>query len=170
MGSYSQGAIIRTEVSRESQPATQTRGPKKRTGTSKYDFFKVSCVHRLTQSVPRLSRARKLTLLYLQVKVWLGENMDHYYILSRFLICRMLTVTKIPYIKVNDGSRAVALLAVPLGCKLIATLAAGLSARNVSQAVKIALETKKYLVDNNLTDIKQVRAAYRTVTLSLFSH
>eukprot|EP00775_Hariotina_reticulata_P011609 gene11609-11753_t len=57
----------------------------KRTGTSKYDFFKV--------------------------KVWLGENMDHYYVLSRFLICRMLTVTKIPYIK----------------------------------AVKIALETKKYL-------------------------
>ncbi|WIA30378.1 hypothetical protein OEZ86_000464 [Tetradesmus obliquus] len=69
--------------------------PKKRTGTSKYDFFKV--------------------------KVWLGENMDHYYVLSRFLICRMLTVTKIPYIK----------------------------------AVKIALETKKYLVDNNLQDVTQ---------------
>ncbi|KAK9863060.1 hypothetical protein WJX84_002161 [Apatococcus fuscideae] len=31
-----------------------------------------------------------------KVKVWLGE---HYYILSRFLISRMLTVTKIPYIK-----------------------------------------------------------------------
>jgi hypothetical protein len=36
----------------------------------------------------------------LQVKVWLGEDLDHYYILSRFLICRMLTVTRIPYIKV----------------------------------------------------------------------
>jgi hypothetical protein len=36
-----------------------------------------------------------------QVKVWLGENLDHYYILSRFLICRMLTVTRIPYIKVS---------------------------------------------------------------------
>jgi hypothetical protein len=36
-----------------------------------------------------------------QVKVWLGEDLDHYYILSRFLICRMLTVTRIPYIKVS---------------------------------------------------------------------
>jgi hypothetical protein len=36
-----------------------------------------------------------------QVKVWLGEDLDHYYILSRFLICRMLTVTRIPYIKVG---------------------------------------------------------------------
>ena len=32
--------------------------------------------------------------------MWLGDNLDHYYILSRFLICRMLTVTRIPYIKV----------------------------------------------------------------------
>ncbi|KAK9837746.1 hypothetical protein WJX74_004123 [Apatococcus lobatus] len=44
--------------------------PRKQPGHSKYDFVKV--------------------------KVWLGE---HYYILSRFLISRMLTVTKIPYIK-----------------------------------------------------------------------
>jgi hypothetical protein len=36
-----------------------------------------------------------------QVKVFLGSNRDHYYILSRFLISRMLTVTKIPYIKVG---------------------------------------------------------------------
>jgi hypothetical protein len=34
-----------------------------------------------------------------QVKVWLGENQSHHYVLSRFLISRMLTVTKIPYIK-----------------------------------------------------------------------
>uniref|UniRef100_A0A453J9X8 Uncharacterized protein n=1 Tax=Aegilops tauschii subsp. strangulata TaxID=200361 RepID=A0A453J9X8_AEGTS len=26
------------------------------------------------------------------VKVWLGENADHYYVLSRFLLSRMLTV------------------------------------------------------------------------------
>jgi len=39
----------------------------------------------------------------LQVKVWLGADRDHYYILSRFLICRMLTVTRIPYIKVCGG-------------------------------------------------------------------
>ena len=38
----------------------------------------------------------------LQVKVWLGETQAHYYILSRFLISRMLTVTKIPYMKVGD--------------------------------------------------------------------
>jgi hypothetical protein len=31
-----------------------------------------------------------------QVKVWLGENADHYYVLSRFLLSRMLTVTKVP--------------------------------------------------------------------------
>ncbi|VVB13600.1 unnamed protein product [Arabis nemorensis] len=30
-----------------------------------------------------------------QVKVWLGDA-DHYYVLSRFLVSRMLTVTKIP--------------------------------------------------------------------------
>lgn len=31
----------------------------------------------------------------MQVKVWLGTNADHYYILSRFLISRMLLVTKV---------------------------------------------------------------------------
>lgn len=30
-----------------------------------------------------------------QVKVWLGDNCDHYYVLSRFLLSRMLTVTKV---------------------------------------------------------------------------
>lgn len=33
----------------------------------------------------------------LQVKVWLGSNADHYYILSRFLISRMLLVTKVHF-------------------------------------------------------------------------
>uniref|UniRef100_A0A0D9XAK6 2-phosphoglycerate kinase n=1 Tax=Leersia perrieri TaxID=77586 RepID=A0A0D9XAK6_9ORYZ len=33
---------------------------------------------------------------FVKVKVWLGDNADHYYVLSRFLLCRMLTVTKIP--------------------------------------------------------------------------
>nr|QIA97564.1 phosphoglycerate kinase 1 [Celmisia lyallii] len=41
-----------------------------RNGSSKYDFVKV--------------------------KVWLGDHADHYYVLSRFLLSRMLTVTKIP--------------------------------------------------------------------------
>ncbi|KAK8576433.1 hypothetical protein V6N13_032355 [Hibiscus sabdariffa] len=33
---------------------------------------------------------------FVKVKVWLGNNADHYYVLSRFLLSRMLTVTKIP--------------------------------------------------------------------------
>ncbi|KAI4372679.1 hypothetical protein MLD38_010879 [Melastoma candidum] len=33
---------------------------------------------------------------FVKVKVWLGDNCDHYYVFSRFLLCRMLTVTKIP--------------------------------------------------------------------------
>ncbi|XP_060211487.1 uncharacterized protein LOC132638710 [Lycium barbarum] len=33
---------------------------------------------------------------FVKVKVWLGDNDDHYYVLSRFLLSRMLTVTKIP--------------------------------------------------------------------------
>ena len=36
-----------------------------------------------------------------QVKVWVGENLAHYYVLSRFLISRMLTVTKVPQMKVR---------------------------------------------------------------------
>lgn len=46
------------------------RRPATRNASSKYDFVKV--------------------------KVWLGDNADHYYVLSRFLLSRMLTVTKIP--------------------------------------------------------------------------
>ena len=42
----------------------------------------------------------------MQVKVWLGDEEHaggkHYYIMSRYLICRMLTVTKIPQMKVRD--------------------------------------------------------------------
>ena len=48
-----------------------------------------------------------------QVKVWVGENLVHYYVLSRFLISRMLTVTKIPQMKV--GERWVAVSSGRLG-------------------------------------------------------
>ena len=34
-----------------------------------------------------------------QVKVWLGSDQGHYYVLSRFLVSRMLTVTKLPALK-----------------------------------------------------------------------
>ncbi|KAK6926418.1 hypothetical protein RJ641_008137 [Dillenia turbinata] len=33
---------------------------------------------------------------FVKVKVWPCDNADHYYVLSRFLLSRMLTVTKIP--------------------------------------------------------------------------
>ncbi|GAQ91979.1 hypothetical protein KFL_008960030 [Klebsormidium nitens] len=58
---------------------------------------------------------------FVKVKVWIGENSDHYYVLSRFLVSRMLTVTKISNVV----------------------------------AIKIALELKKLLVDNNLLDVSQ---------------
>ncbi|CAI5517011.1 unnamed protein product [Closterium sp. Naga37s-1] len=35
---------------------------------------------------------------FVKVRVWLGENEDHYYVLSRFLIARMLTVTRMPHV------------------------------------------------------------------------
>ena len=39
-----------------------------------------------------------------QVKVWLGSNADHYYVLSRFLVSRMLVVTKVlPLFSPSDG-------------------------------------------------------------------
>lgn len=50
-------------------------------------------------SIPAaLPAARNTTSKYdfVKVRVWLGDNADHYYVMSRFLLCRMLTVTKIP--------------------------------------------------------------------------
>ncbi|KAI3977441.1 hypothetical protein MKX01_000354 [Papaver californicum] len=55
---------------RKNVPALPTGRSAVRNASSKYDFVKV--------------------------KVWLGDNADHYYVLSRFLLSRMLTVTKIP--------------------------------------------------------------------------
>ena len=39
---------------------------------------------------------------YIKIKVWLGKDLDHYYILSRFLISRLLTVTKVPQDKASN--------------------------------------------------------------------
>lgn len=44
---------------------------------------------------PSPSRNASSKYDFVKVKVWLGENADHYYVLSRFLLCRMLTVTKV---------------------------------------------------------------------------
>ncbi|XP_022995206.1 uncharacterized protein LOC111490820 [Cucurbita maxima] len=50
-----------------------------------------------TYPVARLpSRNSSSKYDFVKVKVWLGDNADHYYVLSRFLLSRMLTVTKIP--------------------------------------------------------------------------
>lgn len=38
---------------------------------------------------------------YIKIKVWLGKELEHYYILSRFLISRLLTVTKVPQDKAS---------------------------------------------------------------------
>ncbi|XP_010523142.1 PREDICTED: uncharacterized protein LOC104801525 [Tarenaya hassleriana] len=47
-------------------------------------------------SVPSSPRNASSKYDFVKVKVWLGDNADHYYVLSRFLMSRMLTVTKIP--------------------------------------------------------------------------
>jgi hypothetical protein len=46
---------------------------------------------------PSPSRNASSKYDFVKVKVWLGENADHYYVLSRFLLCRMLTVTKVTH-------------------------------------------------------------------------
>ena len=65
--------------------------------------------------------------------------------LSRYIISRMLTVTKIPYMKVSRGDAVTSVLSD----KAADTLAR-------VQAVKIALEVKKYLIDNDQFDVSQV--------------
>ncbi|GMN41002.1 hypothetical protein TIFTF001_010234 [Ficus carica] len=50
----------------------------------------------LPSSVRHSSRNASSKYDFVKVKVWLGDNADHYYVLSRFLLSRMLTVTKIP--------------------------------------------------------------------------
>eukprot|EP00884_Botryococcus_braunii_P006300 jgi/Botrbrau1/15671/Bobra.4_1s0053.2 len=55
----------------------------------------------LTVAPREQSRSSGSKYDFVKVKVWLGENQSHHYVLSRFLISRMLTVTKIPYIKAH---------------------------------------------------------------------
>lgn len=50
----------------------------------------------ITQPSKRSIRNASSKYDFVKVKVWLGDNADHYYVLSRFLLSRMLTVTKIP--------------------------------------------------------------------------
>lgn len=78
-----------------------------RNASSKYDFVKVTIMEPLRKwsqlseiSLVLFFRCRLNEMFFallLQVKVWLGDNCDHYYVLSRFLLSRMLTVTKVCY-------------------------------------------------------------------------
>ncbi|KAH7288858.1 hypothetical protein KP509_31G047000 [Ceratopteris richardii] len=49
-----------------------------------------------TPPLPAHSRHNSSKYDFVKVKVWLGDSANHYYVLSRFLVSRMLTVTKIP--------------------------------------------------------------------------
>lgn len=91
-----------------------------------------------------------------QVKVWLGDTMEHHYILSRFLISRMLTVARVPITKVGPRSAARRLpQLLPTGPTHHACTPPRVL---LLQATKIALDLKKHLVDHNMLEVKQVRA------------
>ena len=87
--------------------------------------------------------------------------------LSRFLISRMLTVTKVPMNKVRAHLSHLA-SATHKSLSFFSTNAAGLHPASLrwssaAQAIKISLEVKKYLVDNEHLDISQVPPdAYRS--------
>lgn len=76
-----------------------------RNASSKYDFVKVYSSDQKSSSIflfssnfiVRISTLVQFicVLISIKVKVWLGDNADHYYVLSRFLLSRMLTVTKV---------------------------------------------------------------------------
>ncbi|KAK1361001.1 2-phosphoglycerate kinase [Heracleum sosnowskyi] len=62
-----------------------------------YDEFEYKEEEKLNiPAVPFSTRNASSKYDFVKVKVWLGDNADHYYVLSRFLLSRMLTVTKIP--------------------------------------------------------------------------
>lgn len=42
---------------------------------------------------------------FVKIKVRLGSQLEHYYILSRFLLSRMLTVITLPQHKVRSGNQ-----------------------------------------------------------------
>ncbi|KAG2628418.1 hypothetical protein PVAP13_3KG385581 [Panicum virgatum] len=57
-----------------------------------------NCADATASSATQALPSYKASSMYdfVKVKVWLGQNADHYYVLSRFLLSRMLSVTKIP--------------------------------------------------------------------------
>jgi hypothetical protein len=72
---------------------------------------------------------------FVKVRVWLGSN---YHVLSRFLITRLLTVTKVRAFEIDRRRPAQCAVQIPN-----------------SDAVRIALKLKKVLVDQSQFDISQ---------------
>ena len=81
--------------------------------------------------------------------MWLGENADHYYVLSRFLVSRMLTVTRIP-----------AVVAIKIALEL-KKLLVDLSLLDVSQA---DLETNLFLLMNRRGFGEEYVSRYKMMT------
>ena len=82
--------------------------------SSKYDFVKArqplqggqNASLQLARCPGSLACAPADPSSLLQVKVWLGRDRQHHYVLSRYLTCRMLTVTKIkPFKACRTGRR-----------------------------------------------------------------
>ena len=68
-GNKNKAVPVTTDASSNAANASM-KHPRKAKGGSKYDFVKV--------------------------RVWLGEHWDHYYVMSRFLLSRMLTAANVP--------------------------------------------------------------------------
>jgi hypothetical protein len=98
---------------------------------------------------------------FVKVKVWLGENAHHYYVLSRFLLSRMLTVTKVSLSLSAFYSLTlpVPLLPVHLPSQDCVSFLHPFQIPN-HVAIKIALELKKLLVDNSLLDVYAPRLSF----------
>ncbi|KAL9249748.1 hypothetical protein AKJ16_DCAP17121 [Drosera capensis] len=109
------GTSKETEEEIVGEAAARPSGFASRNASSKYDFVKV--------------------------KVWLGDNADHYYVLSRFLLSRMLTVTNIPnhvVIKIALELKKLlidnSLLISPSKSTAVYSFAMGLTVVNISSA------------------------------------
>ncbi|OWM79447.1 hypothetical protein CDL15_Pgr022859 [Punica granatum] len=91
---------------------------------------------------------------FVKVKVWLGDNCDHYYVLSRFLLSRMLTVTKAISFLMRSGRRFFISQFPPIVTRFLSVDYHTFCFQIPNHvAIKIALELKKLLIDNSLLDV-----------------
>lgn len=131
--------------------------------SSKYDYVK-------GEGAPTASRAfsplnvhsadTTFSCLPPTVKVRLGAaDEPHYYVLSRYLVSRVLTVTKARGGRVSRPHLFFPFLPLFRRCEAITTTHAVDERLQVPQeaAVKISLELKKFFVDNEQLEITQAR-------------